>query len=340
LRSAILNGQKVAQSLPIEHMKTPPVIVVQLVHIEGPLKGQIQEFSDSVIAIGRHPSSHVQFPKDLTAISRTHAEIVREGNRFKLTDRSTNGTFVNGKRVQEIYLKDGDVLTFAEGGPKVSFLTNVAEEKPEAERVQRQEPSLAEQASPGRLQTPVPPSAPARRISEAVPPPMAKQPPPLQRVHGLPSAVSQGAAIQKVQIPLIIQYGPRLQSFKELPVTVGRSPACEFVLEHPAILDRHAQFFFQAERYWVKDLTGKNLVSINGAPIQSQSAVNPDDTLALSSDGPRFRFLGGGRLAEIEVSAPEPPAKIEEAKAKASGDQPGDKGLKGAKAIFHKFLRR
>jgi pSer/pThr/pTyr-binding forkhead associated (FHA) protein len=123
-------------------------------------------------------------------------------------------------------------------------------------------------------------------------------------------------------------------------VTVGRNPACEFVLDHPAILNRHAQIFFQADRYWVKDLTGKNLVSINGAPIQSQSAVNPDDTLTLSSDGPRFRFLGGGRLAEIEVSTPEPPAKIEATKAKPSEDETGDKGLKGAKAIFQKFLRR
>jgi pSer/pThr/pTyr-binding forkhead associated (FHA) protein len=321
-------------------MKTPPVIVVQLVHIEGPLKGQIQEFSDSVIAIGRHPSSHVQFPKDLTAISRTHADIVREGNRFKLTDRSANGTYVNGKRVQEIYLKDGDVLTFAEGGPKVSFLTNVAEEKPEVASAQRQEPLLAEQVSRGRQQAPVPPLAPHRQITEAVPPPMANQPPPVQRVHGLPSGVSQGMPVQKVQVPLVIQYGPRLQSFKELPVTVGRNPACEFVLDHPAILNRHAQIFFQADRYWVKDLTGKNLVSINGAPIQSQSAVNPDDTLTLSSDGPRFRFLGGGRLAEIEVSTPEPPAKIEATKAKPSEDETGDKGLKGAKAIFQKFLRR
>ena len=54
-------------------------------------------------------------------MSRKHAEIIREGNRFKLVDLSANGTFVNGKRVKEVYLKDGDVLTFAEGGPKVSF---------------------------------------------------------------------------------------------------------------------------------------------------------------------------------------------------------------------------
>jgi len=98
-----------------------PVIVVQLVHIYGPLKGEIQEFSESMILIGRHPSCHVLFPKDVAIVSRRHAQIVREGNRFKLIDQSDNGTFVNGKRVKEAYLKDGDVLIFAEGGPKVSF---------------------------------------------------------------------------------------------------------------------------------------------------------------------------------------------------------------------------
>ena len=106
-------------------------IAVQLVHIQGPLTGEIQEFSEPVISIGRHPSCHVHFPKDLTIISRKHAAIIREGNRFKLTDQSTNGTFVNGKGVKNAYLKDGDILTFAKGGPKVSFLTKMMERRPE-----------------------------------------------------------------------------------------------------------------------------------------------------------------------------------------------------------------
>ncbi len=110
-------------------MKRPPVIVVQLIHIQGPLKGEIQDFSESAILIGRLPSCHLRFPNDLAYISRKHAEIVREGNQFKLIDHSANGTFVNGKKVKETYLKDGDVLTFSEGGPKVSFLTQMKESR-------------------------------------------------------------------------------------------------------------------------------------------------------------------------------------------------------------------
>ncbi len=96
-------------------MKTAPVIIVQLIHIEGPLKGQIVELTDLEIKIGRHPSCQLQYPVDLNIISRVHAVITRDGNRFKLTDQSSNGTIVNGKRIKEIFLKGGDVITVAEG---------------------------------------------------------------------------------------------------------------------------------------------------------------------------------------------------------------------------------
>ena len=111
----------------IESMKSKPKIIVQLVHIEGPFKGEIQELTEDTILIGRHPSCHVKFPVDYATISRKHATIVREGNRFKFKDQSTNGTFINGKKVKEAILKDGDVLIFAKGGPKVSFLTQVTD---------------------------------------------------------------------------------------------------------------------------------------------------------------------------------------------------------------------
>jgi pSer/pThr/pTyr-binding forkhead associated (FHA) protein len=107
-------------------MTTIPYITVQLIHIQGSLKGEIQELSDSEILIGRHPDCQVRFSRDEVTLSRIHARIVREGNRFKVVDQSTNGTYVNGVRVPDAYLKDGDVIMFAEGGPKVSFLTRTS----------------------------------------------------------------------------------------------------------------------------------------------------------------------------------------------------------------------
>jgi pSer/pThr/pTyr-binding forkhead associated (FHA) protein len=260
-------------------MINKPTIILQLVHIEGPLKGEIQEFFESEISIGRHPSCQIRFPKDLTVISRKHANIVRDGNRFKLTDLSTNGTFVNGTRVNEAYLKSGDVLIFAEGGPKVSFLTRIDETQQEIQDITRAKPPV---------ETPLEPS-------EKVTPAQLRPEP------GAPSKES----IQKVKVPLVIQYGPTLLSYKELPVTIGKSPACDFSIEHPEILDRHAQLFFDQDQYWVKDLTGRSLVLIDGRPAGIQAPLNPQSLLSLSPKGPAFRFLGGGRLAEYEEPAPE-----------------------------------
>ena len=85
-------------------------------------------------------------------------------------------------------------------------------------------------------------------------------------------------------------------------MTIGKNPGCDLSLEHPQILDRHAQFFFDQGQYWVKDLTGRNLILIDGQPINLQGLLNPNSTVSLSPQGPTFRFLGGGRLAEFEES--------------------------------------
>ncbi|MEM7287680.1 MAG: FHA domain-containing protein, partial [Actinomycetota bacterium] len=53
-------------------------------------------------------------------VSRRHAEIRPQGTGFKVVDLgSTNGTSVNGERIAERQLRDGDVIEF--GGTKVRF---------------------------------------------------------------------------------------------------------------------------------------------------------------------------------------------------------------------------
>jgi len=315
-------------------MKRVPAIIVQLVHMHGPLKGEIQEFTESEISIGRNPSCHVRFPAKLAIISREHASIIREGNRFKLVDHSVNGTLVNGKRVKEIYLKDGDVIDFAQGGPKISFLTRVGEaevgigiSEPPLQRKDRTS-SRPELRSTAEQEAPVePPKIPAARSAT---PPI----PPKQKVE-----VPAG----QVQAPIVIQYGPTLQSFKEVPVTIGKNPSSDFVLDHPGIMDRHVQIFFHQNEYWVKDLTGKNLISLNQKRVEVQAPLAADDELALSPEGPFFRFLGGGRLAELEKFPPEEAADSGN-EMRENGtpheDISEEKGLKGPLSILKKFLDR
>ena len=308
-----------------------PVIVVSLVHIQGPLKGEIQELSKERIGIGRHPSNDVLFPKDLTIVSRNHAEIVREGNRFKLVDKSANGTFVNGKKVEETILKDGDVIEFAEGGPKVSFLTEMKEvEEPSAEpRVIIPEPppqarqTVESPVEPVRSVPEPPPRAPEPTPEPPappyVPPPepprvAPRMPEPQRPVQPVPPPRSQPVApprpsyeipVQTVAASLVIQYGPAVRSYRELPVTIGHHPKCGFVLEQPGILDQHAQIFHAQGMYWVKDLTGQTLVRVNNQIVDGQTLLQVNDLVSLGPGGPVFRYVGEGRLAEAEEQAPE-----------------------------------
>jgi len=282
-------------------MKKPPSIIVQLIHLHGPMKGEIQEFSEGLISIGRLSSCSLRFPADMTSISRKHAEIRREGNQFKLTDTSANGTYLNGKRVTESFLKDGDVLEIAAGGPKVSFLTRVTEVAAENDS------NRSYQETPLELSEEIPLAN--RDCFEAPQLPKtgnSDNPQPVSEPVDIP--------VQKTKAPFIIQFGPTIRSYKELPITIGKNPKCDFVLLHPAILDQHAQIFFSRNQYWIKDLSGRNLVLLNNKSFEFQAPLNLDDQISLSPQGPIFCFLGQGRLAEVAqpslgVSPPSPAEK-------------------------------
>ncbi len=310
-------------------MSMIPDISVQLVHIQGPRKGDIQDFTENEISIGRHPDCQVNFPKDLTNLSRIHARIVREGNRFKLIDASTNGTYVNGQRISETFLRDGDVLMFTENGPKVSFLTQTGSAQPGAQQLP---PMSAPRSVTATSASPQPPPR------QAPPPPRAAAPPagpPIPQAQPLQPPPAAPVGIEPVKVPFAIQYGPALKSFHTLPIVIGNGPGCDFVVAHAAVRERHAQIFFAANQYWIKDLTGAGGITINAMPIHTQAALEAGMQVALGGQGPRFRFIGGGRLAQIDEPAPEniPPPP-------AAPPTPEPSGTEGKKSsgLFKKFF--
>jgi pSer/pThr/pTyr-binding forkhead associated (FHA) protein len=273
-----------------------PNITVQLVHIQGPLKGKIQDFLQFPVHIGRHSSCQVRFEKDLTTISRRHARIERQGNRFRIIDVSTNGTYVNGKRIADVYLRDGDVITFSENGPKASFLTKIeaaASTAPPAPAAHPTPPSPTAPTPPPRSAPAAPPVRPA--APSTPPPPTPQSPEP-----GLTVGPDMEVPVISANAPLVIQFGPTLQSYNLLPVSIGTDPGCDFVIANTSLAARHVQIFFSDNNYYAKDLTGRSMVSINGRPVGTQSVLAQGAELSLSNQGPKFRFLGGGRLAEIQ----------------------------------------
>ena len=98
--------------------------MIELRVLSGARAGQHERFGKSVIAIGRHPLSDLRF--DIEAdrdVSSRHAEIRVVTGRVLLRDSgSTNGTFVNGHRLEgEWELREGDVVSFGAEGPRVEF---------------------------------------------------------------------------------------------------------------------------------------------------------------------------------------------------------------------------
>lgn len=73
--------------------------------------GEKRSFSISreMTVIGRRQDCDLMIP--LGEISRKHCRIIREGDTLRLEDLgSSNGTFHNGRRIQEIILSPGDTI--------------------------------------------------------------------------------------------------------------------------------------------------------------------------------------------------------------------------------------
>ena len=81
-----------------------------LIQISGRETGQMYHLTGRTIRIGREPNCQVML--DDPHISRQHAEILCRGEQdITIRDMgSTNGVFVNGKKVTEQQLRDGDKI--------------------------------------------------------------------------------------------------------------------------------------------------------------------------------------------------------------------------------------
>jgi pSer/pThr/pTyr-binding forkhead associated (FHA) protein len=99
---------------------------------EDDTRVQVVPLQDGWTRIGRSLSAHVRF--DDPTVSRRHALLYRDdGGARVLDDRSLNGVFKNGERVELGELEDGDALSI--GRFSVYFISLAGEEARDPEGV-------------------------------------------------------------------------------------------------------------------------------------------------------------------------------------------------------------
>ncbi|MBI5300205.1 MAG: GGDEF domain-containing protein [Deltaproteobacteria bacterium] len=80
-----------------------------ILFLSGPLVGKLHQLNDGETILGRAQDSTIAVEDN--RISRHHISITLQHGETSLKDLgSTNGTFVNGKRIQSTILKDGDKI--------------------------------------------------------------------------------------------------------------------------------------------------------------------------------------------------------------------------------------
>jgi pSer/pThr/pTyr-binding forkhead associated (FHA) protein len=95
----------------LRHRATPadPVEPGRYIEIQGPDRTLLIPLAGEVVHIGRGLTADLHI--DDSSVSRRHAILVpRPTGARVLDDRSANGTFVNGRRIQQAELVNGDVI--------------------------------------------------------------------------------------------------------------------------------------------------------------------------------------------------------------------------------------
>jgi MoxR-like ATPase len=107
--------------------------MARLIVRKGGKVGQIYPLAREIVTLGRDEKCAVRL--DAEGVSRNHAQLIREGADWLVTDlMSTNGTLVNGEKVEQRKLGDGDTVKIGDvelvfsvegdaGAPKATAVT-------------------------------------------------------------------------------------------------------------------------------------------------------------------------------------------------------------------------
>jgi len=242
----------------------------------------------AVLRFGREAGADVVVPGN--QVSRRHAEIVTTPRGYMLIDTSTNGSFVNGERVQDQrILARGDIIRigeeefrfYAEAAPKAAASpAPPVGATPPAPRGAAAEPPPAATPAPPQPAAPAAAAAPSSAAHlkstgyfpspsrPSAPPAVVPTPPPA------PHAAVGGSVLGRFLVRSGVLQGQRL--LVKVPiVNIGRAEYCDLVIPDDSVSSQHAKLT-RREGVWVlTDLDSTNGTLVDGERIHGEVPIAP-----------------------------------------------------------------
>jgi pSer/pThr/pTyr-binding forkhead associated (FHA) protein len=75
--------------------------------------------TESVVRVGRSTDNEVVLYS--AVVSRHHVELREDNGQWKVINLGTNGTYIEGKRIEKYDAKDGLIIRLASSGPKIQI---------------------------------------------------------------------------------------------------------------------------------------------------------------------------------------------------------------------------
>ncbi len=234
------------------------------------------------VTVGRKEENDLILP--FRNVSSYHALLECENGVLYVEDlNSTNGTFINGKKVETREpLGNGDTLRFA----TYEFLIEIEDKKSEPPQTNQSiQPEGTVLMDASKLEE-------LKKVVETVP---KKQEKPEKNVGGETVLYGVKDLVQHGRLVLLDEKGKFVEEFEldSSEVSIGRDSENNIPVDHPSISRIHCFITRKEEFYEIKDNDSTNGVLVNGKKVK-KAILNNGDIIKLGDK--EFVFIAPGEL--------------------------------------------
>lgn len=226
--------------------------------------------------VGRDPACDLTI--DSSLLSRRHAKLIIEEEHLRVIDLdSANGTYVNGIKISETNAHPGDEIRFDQ--QKFVVIGPTPQQQEQLQENQTEVRGQHTEADDTAYRTVSEPTADTHANGDTV------------MVNDEETRFYSPAPTIAQIVELASNAQTQRFTLEKEQHQIGRSEACEFVLDDKSVSKRHAQFTFIQGNWNLEDLGSSNGVLVNGNRVDQVVLANGDK---LKLGRREFEFLDDG----------------------------------------------